>query len=365
MKTKFALKKAALAVFLTMISIGLLAQKDSLKKHHLLFFPVIASSVETGFAFGGAGSLTFQANKNDTITRTSNLQMLALYSTKKQFVSAINGTQYFNKEKYILMEQLSYSSFPDKFWGLGKNSVDAAEEPYQFQQFYLYLHLLRKVAPHLFVGSIYEYQNVWNIKYIPGGLFDQENIAGRYGYKVSGLGASITYDTRNNAFAPDKGVYAQFYFNHFNKIFGSDFNFTNYVLDARKFFSLTKNQILAFQLYSFNGSGNEIPIRSLAALGGASRMRGYYEGRFRDYQLLVLQSEYRLKLSKRFGMVAFGALGNVSSEFKYMGAEKLKYSYGAGLRFALNKTEKLNIRVDYGLGEGINKGFYLQIGEAF
>lgn len=365
MKTKFAYIKGVLLTFSTILSIGILAQKDSTKKSHLLVFPVIASSIETGFAFGGAGSLTFQSNKKDTITRTSSMQILALYSTKKQFVSAINGTQYFNKEKYILMEQLSYSSFPDKYWGLGNKTTDIAEEPYQFQQVYLYLHLLRRVAPHLFVGSIFEYQNVWNIQYIPGGLFDQENIPGRNGYKVSGLGLSLTYDKRNNAFAPDKGVYAQFYFNHFNKLFGSDFNFTNYVLDLRKYIRIQNNQVVALQLYSFNNSGNEIPIRSLASLGGASRMRGYYEGRYRDYEMQTLQSEYRLQLSKRFGMVAFGGVGNVSSKLKNIDVDNLKYSYGAGIRFALNKSEKLNIRVDYGLGGGVNKGFYLQIGEAF
>jgi len=365
MKAIFALKKALLILFLSVFSIGLLAQADSTKKNHILFFPVIASSIETGFDFGAAGSLTFRANKKDTVTRTSSLQLITVYSTKKQFVSALNGTQYFNKEKYILMEQLSYSSFPDKYWGLGRNTPDLAEEPYQFQQFYLYLHLLRKVAPHLFVGGLLEYQNVWNIKYIPGGLFDQENIAGRNGYKVAGLGTSITYDNRNNAFAPDKGVYAQFYFNHFSSLFGSDFNFTNFVLDLRKFIQVKKNQVLALQLYSFNNSGGEVPIRSLAALGGSSRMRGYYEGRYRDYEMFVLQSEYRLQLSKRFGMVAFGGIGNVSDKLKNMGLESTKYSYGAGFRFTLNKSEKLNIRIDYGFGSGINRGFYLQFGEAF
>jgi len=365
MKANLTPKKGGLIFFLTVISSLLLAQSDSNKNNQVLFFPVIASSIETGFAFGGAGSLTFRANKKDSITRTSSLQLLALYSIKKQFVSALNGTQYFKNEKYILMEQLSYSSFPDKFWGLGNNAADKAEEPYQFQQFYAYLHLLRKVAPHLFIGGIYEFQNVWDIKYISGGLFDKENIAGRNGYKVSGLGTSITYDNRTNAFAPDKGVYAQFYFNHFNSIFGSDFNFTNFVLDVRKFIKVKKNQVFALHLFSFNNSGSEVPIRSLASLGGASRMRGFYEGRYRDYQLLLVQSEYRLQFSKRLGMVAFSGLGNVSSEFKYMGFENLKYSYGAGFRYALNKSEKLNIRIDYGLGGGINKGFYLQIGEAF
>ncbi len=365
MKAKISLFFGLMTFFLTVNTNRLSAQRDSSKKHHLLLFPVIAKSIETGWEFGGAGSFTFHVNKNDTDSRTSSLQALVLYSTKKQFVSAINGTQYFNKEKFILMEQISYSSFPDKFWGLGNNTSDAAEEPYQFQQFYTYAHLLRKVAPRLFIGGIYEYQKVWDIEYVPGGLFDKENIPGRNGYKVSGLGASITYDSRNDAFAPSQGSFAQIFFNHFNPILGSDFKYTNYVVDLRKFIRIKRGQVIALQLYSFNNSGADIPIRSLASLGGATQMRGYYDGRYRDHQQVLTQAEYRMDIKKRFGIVAFGGLGNVNDHLSHVSFENLKYSYGAGIRFALNKSERLNIRLDYGIAGGANKGFYLQIGEAF
>jgi hypothetical protein len=42
-----------------------------------------------------------------------------------------------------------------------------------------------------------------------------------------------------------------------------------------------------------------------------------------------------------------------------------KYSFGGGIRFAVDTKEKLNIRVDYGIGQGKNSGLYLQLGEAF
>jgi outer membrane protein assembly factor BamA len=365
MKAKKSLFLGLITFILAVKSSPLSAQKDSAKKDHLLLFPVIAKSIETGWEFGGASSFTFHTNKNDTSSRTSSIQAVAIYSTRKQIVAAINGTQYFKKEKFILTEQFSYSSFPDQFWGLGKNTPDSAVEPYQFQQFYIYAHLMRKIAPKLFVGGIFEFQNVWDIQYVKGGLFDKENIPGRNGYRVSGLGSSITYDSRNDAFAPSQGFFAQFFFNHFNPIFGSDFTYTNLVVDLRKFIPIKKGQVLALQLYSFNNSGVDIPIRSLAALGGASQMRGFYSGRYRDHQQMVTQAEYRVAIKKRLGIVAFGGVGNVNKQFSDASFEHLKYSYGAGIRFALNKSEKLNIRLDYGIGGGNNRGFYLQLGEAF
>jgi outer membrane protein assembly factor BamA len=341
------------------------AQKDSASTKRLLVFPVVAKSIETGWSFGTVGTFTFRLSAKDTISRTSNLQILALYSTKKQLVTALAGSQYFHNENYILNEQVSFSSFPDKFWGLGKNTADAAEESYKFKQYYVYLHLLRKLAPGLFAGLLFETQKVWDITYVPGGLFDQQNILGRNGYQVAGLGGSLTYDKRNSAFSPDNGVFCQFSFNHFDKFWGSDYNYTNYVVDLRKYIPIGHtSQVLAFQLFSFNNAG-EVPIRSLAAFGGASRMRGYYEGRYKDLNQLIVQGEYRFPVYKRFGAVLFGGGGNVSRTMTEYAINDLKFSYGAGIRFALDKKEKLNLRVDYGLGEGKNSGFYLQLGEAF
>lgn len=342
------------------------AQKDSAaKKNHLLVLPVIARSIETSWSFGTAISSTFHVNKKDSLIRTSNLQSLVLYSLKKQFIAAVNGTIYFPGEKYILSQQLSYSFFPDKFWGLGRMAPDSNAEPYDFRQFYVYLHGQRALARHLFIGALYEYQRLIKVDYKPGGLFDKENVAGRNGYQVSGLGGSFTYDTRNEAFAPDRGVFLQGSFNHFARFLGSDFTYTNYVVDVRSFIRTYKKQVLALQAYAFLNNGN-VPLRSLASFGGANSMRGYYDGRYRDKDQVVLQAEYRAPLYRRLGAVAFGGVGNVSHNCDYLSTRALKYSYGGGLRIALTKSDRLNLRLDYGISRGgKSSGFYFQLGEAF
>lgn len=334
-------------------------------KNHLLVIPVIARSIETSWSFGTAVSGTFHINNKDTAVRTSNLQSLVLYSLKKQFIAAINGTIYFPGEKFILNQQLSYSFFPDKFWGLGKAAPDSNAEAYNFKQFYIYLHGQRSVARHIYIGVIYEYQQLLKVSYMPGGLFDKENVAGRSTYHVSGLGASFTYDTRNDAFAPDRGVFLQGYFNHFASFFGSDFQYTNYVVDTRGFIRTYKKQVLALQAYAFINSGT-VPLRSLASFGGANSMRGYYDGRFRDKDQVILQAEYRVPVYGRLGAVVFGGIGNVGHGDDYLSVIDVKYSYGGGVRIALSKSERLNLRLDYGIARGgQSKGLYFQLGEAF
>lgn len=334
------------------------------RKRSLIAFPVVARSIETDWSIGAVASYTFHISK-DTATRTSNLQALILYSLNKQLVTAATGTTYFPKEKYILNYQFSYSYFPDSFWGLGKNTPDSAKTPYTFQQYFAYLHLMRSLGHNLFVGVMYEQQNLLQVKHQPGDLLDQEQVVGRDGYLISGLGASFTFDSRNNAFAPDKGYFAQIFFNHFDKIFGSDYNYTNFVIDLRMFKRIYKDQVLAVQLYDFNNFGKEVPLRSLASFGGANSMRGYYDGRYRDKEQLVLQAEYRVPLFWRFGAVGFADCGDVGHTMLDYQIKNLKYSFGAGLRLALDRKEKLNLRVDYGIGQGSNHGLYFQLGEAF
>ncbi|MFL9485113.1 BamA/TamA family outer membrane protein [Chitinophagaceae bacterium LWZ2-11] len=360
--------KNVVVAFLLLVPSLIFAQPDTVKlgsKRQILVFPVIAKSIETGWSFGVASSTTFHLAKNDSITRTSNIQSLALYSLKRQFVAAINGSQYFKENKFILNEQVSFSTFPDKFWGIGKNTPDSAVENYSYNQCYVYLHLLREVGKNLYVGGLFEMQKLFNVDYQTGGLFDKENVAGRYGYFVAGLGMSFTYDNRNNAFSPDKGHFAQIYFNHFDKYLGSDIIYTNVVVDLRTYIRVYKKQVLALQAYSFNNFSDQVPIRSLGALGGSGSMRGYYSGRYRDNDLLVFQAEYRVPVYGRFGLVGFANTGDVGHTVSDYSLKDLKYSFGGGLRFALNKSEKLNLRLDYGTSFKGNNGLYFQLGEAF
>ncbi|QJW92262.1 BamA/TamA family outer membrane protein [Spirosoma taeanense] len=343
-----------------------LLSSTPVRTRNTLILPIIARSIETDWSLGLAGSFTFRFDRADTVTRTSNNQALVLYSLRRQFIAAVNGTTYLPGERYILNHQLSFSYFPDKFWGLGKDSPEQNEEAYTFRQYYLYLHLQRRLQDRFFAGLIYEFQRVLDVDYQPGGLLDQLDVPGRDPYQVSGTGLSLTYDSRNNAFAPDRGGFLQIYVSHFTPLVGSDFRYTNYVVDFRRFIRVYRQQILAIQAYGFFNSG-EVPLRSLASLGGSNSMRGFYDGRYRSKNQVVAQVEYRVPLFWRIGAVGFMGVGNVGNYVRELNLRQLKYSYGGGIRVALNRRERINLRIDYGWGrgQGTSNGLYFQLGEAF
>ena len=345
---------------------GEVAPDDTLstnRKTRFLIFPFVLRSPETSWGFGLATAYFFKAKLNENDIRTSDVNLVSLYTLNKQLLLVLGSTVYFSKENQIFRWQSSYSYYPDKFWGIGNHSVTASEESYSIKQFYFNPQILTRVYHKFYVGLNVEYQRINDFKYESGGVFDSQQITGRFGGSTSGLGFLLTLDSRNNAYSPSRGGFIEFNLTRFNKIFQSDFNFTTYSLELKKFYHIGLNRVLAFQAYGKVNAG-EVPIRNLGLLGGSEMMRGFYKGRYADKNYFTSQAEIRQYLFWRLGVVGFVSTGQVSNGFHDLRWDGQHFSYGAGLRIMVQEKEKLNLRVDYGIGEG-GSGVYVLLKEAF
>ena len=349
------------------IKLPQLAHKDSAvapsPNKNLLAFPFAVRSLETDWGFGGIAARFFKAQKKDSTIRTSDVNLLGLYTLRSQLILVLSSTIFFPNEDRIARFQASYSYYPDDFWGLGDHTLYTDREGFSQKQYFINPQFLKRIHGNLYLGITYEFQHTGSVTYTPGGVFDKENIAGRHGGNTSGIGPILSWDTRNNAYSPDHGAFAEMQFEYFDQHLGSDFNFRLLSLDLRKFLHLSANDVLAFQGLGGLTFG-KTPFRKLEELGGADMMRGYYGGRFTDKCLLAYQAEYRRFLFWRLGAVAFASTGEVASTPRHFELDGLHYAWGGGVRFALSKEEKLNLRVDYGVGKHSN-AFTVQLREAF
>ncbi|MBA3665194.1 MAG: BamA/TamA family outer membrane protein, partial [Bacteroidetes bacterium] len=159
------------------------------------------------------------------------------------------------------------------------------------------------------------------------------------------------------------GYYLEASYQYFGKSLGSGFEYSKIFIDAVKYLRIYEHHIIAINFVSDNTIGNP-PFNQLALLGGTKRMRGYYEGRFRDKNMLIMQAEYRTSFFGRLGGTIFGGIGEVTDHWVNYNFKNVKYSYGAGLRVVLDKKEKINLRLDFAFGQN-TQGLYLTIGEAF
>lgn len=97
-------------------------------------------------------------------------------------------------------------------------------------------------------------------------------------------------------------------------------------------------------------------------------MRGYYNGRYRDQNLLATQAELRYRFHPRIGVAGF--VGTGSTFRKGLGNTRFVPSYGGGIRYFFDLEHSSSIRLEYGVGEkrpGEKRqgGFYLSLSEAF
>jgi len=357
----------SLLLFQFALSRTLLAQQakpDStqMKRAGWTGFPFIFYTPETKFGGGGAINYFFREAGSGINARPSSLIPVVVYTQKQQISATLFADLYWKQEKNHLMGTASYSNWPNLFYGIGNNTLNDGED-YTQRAVALDLRFLRKARGGMYLGAQYQFLRSRLAKIEKDGQLACGDILGSDEGTASGVGALVSWDTRDNIFNAASGSYHQFSARTFHEHLRSDFAFTNYQIDLRKYFPLNTSHVLAVQGY-MNVIKGDPPFYMMSLLGGQYLMRGYYEGRYRDKNMLAVQTEYRLPLWKRIGATGFAGYGEVAPEISGFALKNLKLSVGMGLRYLLVPEEKINLRLDFGWGKD-SSGFYLAMTEAF
>lgn len=362
-------KKISLFFLFTLFIFSIRAQEseseknDSIKRFSFTPLPVVYYTPETRWAFGAVGFFSFRFKNQSLKARNSQFQLGGAYTQEKQSLFYLPFQLYYKNDEYYTFGELGYYKYTYNFWGVGDETKAIAEENYEVDYPRLRLNFTKLFKKNFYAGFRYWFDNYEVGKVKDNGILDQNKGIGAEGGIISSLGLIGIYDSRDNYNFPSKGEYIELVITQNSEYFGSPFEFTRLSLDYVKYLNVYRKHILALNAYVVNMYGNP-PFNELALLGGRRKMRGYYEGRFRDKNLIVLQTEYRMPLFWRVGAVVFGGVANVADDFGNFNISTFKANYGGGIRFALDQDDKVNIRLDYGIGKGTS-GFYLTIGEAF
>ncbi len=345
--------------------IGISQENDSIrteKKLRIIPLPALFYTPETRLGFGALTTGVFNLGDGST-TRNSNVQLLAAYTLERQTILQSSHTIFSRGEKFIFDGELNYFDFPIFYYGIGNDTNDDFEEDLTYQLVEFRERVVRKVSNNLFVGLQYRFTNLYDLTFNPEFLVDDKPLLESQTGKNSGLGWAVIYDNRDNVLNATKGAFINMSSFYHQEQFGSDFTYNRYTLDARKYWSLNDKTVVAAQFFGEFNSSNT-PFREMALLGGDMIMRGYYNGRYRDNQQMALQTEYRRQLNSWIGFTAFAATGDVATKLNSFDLGDFKWAAGGGIRFMVNKSERANIRIDYGIGDGTS-GFYFAFAEAF
>ena len=343
----------------------LLNDTNDLSAPKFMTYPTLAYSPETRWEIGFS-SLYIYSAKRDLLNRLSEVKAFTFYTLENQYGIWLDHMLYTDKNTWFFLGRARYQSFPLLYFGIGPDSQSERISLIDGNYSLFRERFLRAVIPSLYVGLELDYQRLSSVKYKDVTPNHQQPSVGANGSTNLGLGLGILYDNIHNALNPRKGIYSEWAVLNYNGDFGSDFNFTSYIIDNRFYVPVKKNTVLAAQLYGQFTLGNA-PFNMLSLMGGESLMRGYYLGRYRDKNLIAGQLEYRIlpfNFSKRWGASAFMAAGQVYDENETFQFKNLLPTGGLGLRFLVFPEKDIYTRVDVAFTEE-GRGIYFFIGEAF
>ena len=362
------MKRLLPVLFLLLLPPLLAAQeREERKNWGVVPLPIIAYSPDYGGMFGVAAILFYgpdvglpedeqQGLRNNTVAANT------IATTNGSFIGAVATTNYLEEERFRWDNSISGNRIPRTFFGVGSGSD--LEEDFTALSFGAETNFNVQAAEDLFVGPLYQYEFFSIEELNEGGILDAETLPGSEGDLIaSGVGGRLIWDTTGGVFWPTEGQILDAGLRYFPKAFGSSYTFALYGADYRRYLPLFGNHVLALQA-RFRSSWGDVPFQFLPSVGGDGPMRGVLEGRYRDNTAVTAQAEYRLPINRRFGVVGFLSAGEVGDTPTDVEFGDPVLAGGVGFRVALNREQKLNLRIDIAYSQaGIAP--YVNMREAF
>lgn len=312
-----------------------------------------------GVGIGVAAIGLYSPEHREKQTQLSTLSIKSYASSSGSFGLGIENSTYFGDDTWRADLNAWLSHSPQNYWGVGISNAENNDLKTEINTDIVDIKpkVSYRLLPYTYLSLNWQLTHYGNIKSTGTALSIQD----KQNSQVSGIGIGIAYDSRDFAPNPDKGMLASINYNHYAKTLGSSYNFERITFNYRYFYRFTPSWLIAYDLYGQGNQGN-IPWYAMSQVGINGRMRGYYQGQYRDKYQLNTQVELRQQFTQRHGFVYWLGAGNIANRSQQLFSNNWLPTAGIGYRLAFKP--KVNIRLDFGFGKHSN-GFYFQINEAF
>jgi hypothetical protein len=344
-----------------------LEEKKSGRRGSFVVAPLPISSPALGTGIVPILGYIFPLRKDDHVSPPSVLGMAGLVTDNGSRGFGAYADLYMRKNTYRISTAYFRGNVNYNLYGIGLVAGNAGRKlPLEQSGQVLRTEVLRRVGWDFFLGVRFLTGNSDIVVRSPGGTEPRPVPPPDVGLHTSlrALGVRLNRETTPNRFYPTSGTLLDFTANVFAEALGSKYSFQAYRFTFNKYGSLSKNQVLAYNLYVC-GTGGRPPFYGNCIYGTNNELRGYTAGQYLDRYMFATQLEYRLSLPKRFGVVAFGGTGEVvpgvSQAFRL---NNLLSAGGGGARFQLSKAYRVNLRADFARGKD-TWTWSMGVGEAF
>ncbi|WP_045383687.1 BamA/TamA family outer membrane protein [Vibrio campbellii] len=280
-------------------------------------------------------------------------------STSGSYGLGVNNRSYLQGDKVRLLGEAWISHTPGYYWGIGSQAAENDDNKVQYegQRLQLSPKIAVEVAPNTYAKLGWQWQSFSKVDGVDGDILPSEVADAT----SSGVLVGMEYDTRDFEPNPMQGQFLDIEWIANRNSLGSDEDYDNLVANYRLYQQWSDTTIVAMEVYSQSIFG-DAPWFDYAQLGDDQRMRGYYQGQYRDKHQLSTQVEIRHTIAGRHGVVGWLGAGNIAPTYHDLFESSWLPTVGVGYRFAFKA--RINVRVDLGVGKD-STGFYFQINEAF
>lgn len=357
----------------------------------------------TSFTIGGLACGLYSWDHQDSTLQKSMVGIFGSVGVKGMVAVGVEGKNFLPGDRWRWNYLLILQHTPAAFWGIGYSAGEAQATYWDTSKNKWMSNtnggkltrlavgfnsdMLRRITRSFYLGPSIDLDYTYALKTSDKLLLDEHGIAqypkkpdGNYDftnpYMVSpfmgadgklldksvftfGLGGTLNLDTRDNPLNAYRGVFLklqQLYYpvNTSGGSFGvTDFTFSHYI-------PTWKNCIMAYEAHTRLSYG-DVSWTKMSQVGGSYRMRGYYLGQYRDKNILEGQLEFRQRVWKRFGLVAWVGTANVWGQEEFR-SDRFLINYGAGFRWEFKK--RINIRIDWGKTKN-DSNICFNVNEAF
>jgi hypothetical protein len=327
------------------------------KKLTFMALPFAFYTSDTGFGGGFAFLKSYRSNPN----KISSIQSAFMTTEKKQTTTVLKIEHFFKNNDRFLFESV-YTKYPTVFFGIGNNTKKSFNEQYTPEYFKLNIYYEKRLVSNLKVKANFNLRNQSLIKQNKDGIFNTSNLNWKKGRFDTGPGIGILWDNRDNTLAATTGTLAKIeYSTMLYQNEGKPTYEINY--DFRKFYNPLPGFVLAYMFWLSDTTG-DTPYYLYPNIGGQERLRGYEEYRFMGKKAILFQHDLRFPVYGPLGGAAFIATGRVSDKTIDLFSGRYHTGYGMGLRYFVNKEDKLVFRFDWAFGKDTD-GVYFTFSEAY
>lgn len=190
---------------------------------------------------------------------------------------------------------------------------------------------------------------------------DRQNFAGKeLTERTSGLGLSLQYDQRDNAFTPSTGWLGMIEGNFYGEAIGSDTYFQSYRAHAYGYLPMANNRLVLGGRVDTRWANGDIPFYRLPYID----LRGIGSARYQDTRAATLETELRWNVTPRWALIGFAGAGRTWGRHNSFGEGQSQVSKGAGFRYLIARQLGLYTGIDYAWGPE-DETLYVQVGSAW